>query len=357
MKSSDSCWWRASAQSMIRLSWGPLREASSITQPTATTTNNTSCFFFLDPAVRPDRSLSPFPLPESFDNSFGGSPFPTSGPSRTSTEDRETVFAWACCTPDKEEVKRERYVAPARCRRRRHCHHHRRREGKSDLAIPLRWPSERVEGETRRYLREGLKIQDRRYSPVRPRVAAEPALSREPWEEFTRGVREHVPAAVRLFPHPLLLSFPLASLLSRPASLPCPHGSFSFSNLPALLQPATTCEGSRGFGSEERNTREEEGRWRTRIVEMSLSSILSRGAISGCTWKWSGTAFRSEINCRVDSNRGVWDRKHRAILNLRVSGGNNQTDKFLVELFTFRSFIAWNKHLFIYAASLLKFYY
>lgn len=78
------------------------------------------------------------------DNSFGGSP---SSPSalRASTGDRETVFARACCTPDKEEVKRERYVAPACRRHRRHRRRH-RHEGKSDPAIPLRWPNDRRTG-------------------------------------------------------------------------------------------------------------------------------------------------------------------------------------------------------------------
>jgi len=39
----------------------------------------------------------------------------------------------------------------------------------------------------------------------------------------------------RLLSHPVLFSLsPSPSLLSRPASLPCPHRSFSFSNLPAL---------------------------------------------------------------------------------------------------------------------------
>lgn len=77
--------------------------------------------------------------------------------------DRETVFARACCTPDKEEVKRERYAAPAR-RRRRCC---RRREGRNDPAS-LRWPMKRAPGWTREEKETGGEGErDRQDAPAR----------------------------------------------------------------------------------------------------------------------------------------------------------------------------------------------
>lgn len=93
--------------------------------------------------------------------------------------DRETVFARACCTPDKEEVKRERYAAPARRRRRRRCcRRSRRREGRNDPAS-LRWPMKRAPGWTRERKRQrggGERERETAKMPLRGFKNTRPAL-------------------------------------------------------------------------------------------------------------------------------------------------------------------------------------
>lgn len=178
-----------------------------------------------DPAVflaarsgRPSRS-------KSLDNSFDGSPISPSGPlpliSRVSIGDRETVFARVCCTPVKEEVKRERYAAPAR------------REGRSDPAIPLRTRA----GGGGEGLARVSEMPLRGFKNTRPALFAGPptradetALSRANREKnslASSATRIHLspPSSCRynLFPPPSPLSFPfllISSLSSHRFFLP-----------------------------------------------------------------------------------------------------------------------------------------
>jgi len=220
---------------MIRLFRDPLREASSITQPT--TTNNILYFFFSDPAVR--HRLLPLSHFGSLDNSFGGSPSSPSAP-RVSMGDRETVFVRACYMLDKEEVKRERYVAPARC----HHHHHRHhREGKNDPTIPFRM-AERAPNEPDRIGgRDAPMLPLRGFKNTKPALFAGPPTRAGALSLTVRRIRSRgsgTRTRRRLLSHPVLFSLSLA-----PVSFLVRHSFLVLTVLflsQTCLRSLTTCD-------------------------------------------------------------------------------------------------------------------
>lgn len=148
--------------------------------------------------------------------------------SRVSMGDRETVFARVCCTSVKEEVKRERYAAPAR------------REGRSDRAIPLRTRAPGGEGGERVSLASS-EMPLRGFKNTRPTLFAGPptradetALSRANREKnslASSATRIHLsPSSSRcdLLPPP-----PFSSLL--------PFSSHLFLVLPSLFFSSKPC--------------------------------------------------------------------------------------------------------------------
>lgn len=202
--------------------------------------------------------------------------------------------------------------------------------------VPQWWPNERrTEGETRWYPREGLKIQDRRFAGP-PTRTGKTALSREPWEEFACGFGNVHPT---LFLHPVFR--PLQFLLSSPQLSVIPSlctncVSFFFPNLPAFVQPATTCEGSKWFRSgKEIGGEEREGEWRARANCRNKHWSYRNAQYPGVRMRW----------CRLIAVLMVIkeckDRKHQVILIGPLSTERIWKINFLPNAFWF--FIALNK--------------